>query len=149
MNVSTRRLTAQDTALAREVFTLMSEVFDEPHAPLGDAYLQCLLASEPFWVMAAFVDGMPVGGLTAHALAMTRHEATEAFIYDLAVRASHQRQGVGRALVTAFRAACAEHGIHVVLVGADDADTYALDFYRALGGEASPVTFFSFEGRRA
>jgi aminoglycoside 3-N-acetyltransferase I len=149
LDVSTRRLTAQDTTLARQLFALMAEVFGEPHVPLGDAYLQRLLASEQFWAMVALADGVPVGGLTAHGLAMTRNEATEAFIYDIAVLASHQRQGVGRALVLALRAACAEHGIHVLFVGADDADTHALDFYRAIGGEASPVTFFTFEGRHA
>ena len=149
MELTTRRLTARDSALARELFALMAEVFDEPHVPLGGAYLHRLLASEQFWAMVALVDGLPVGGLTAHGLAMTRSEATEAFIYDIAVRASHQRQGVGRALVSALRAACAEHGIHVVFVPADDADAHALDFYRALGGEASPVTFFTFEARHA
>lgn len=82
MDVTTRRLTAQDTALARQLFALMAEVFDEPHAPLGDAYLQRLLASDQFWALAALVDGVPVGGLTAHGLAMTRGEVTEAFIFE-------------------------------------------------------------------
>ena len=31
-----------------------------------------------------------------------------------------------------------------IFVPADDDDIHALDFYRALGGEESPVTFFTF-----
>jgi len=39
-------------------------------------------------------------------------------------------------------------GIHDLFVPADEDDAHALDFYRALGGVASPVTFFTF-GREA
>ena len=42
-----------------------------------------------------------MGGLTAHALPMTRSPEAELFIYDLAVRADRQRRGIGRTLVLA------------------------------------------------
>ena len=48
--------------------------------------------------------------------------------------------------MAALRKAAAAKGIQVVLVGADNDDVYALDFYRALGGLPSPVTFFTFSG---
>ena len=37
------------------------------------------------------------------------------------------------------------HGIERVFVAADDADAHALEFYRAVGGVASPVTMFVFD----
>ena len=37
------------------------------------------------------------------------------------------------------------HGIARVFVAADDADAHALEFYRAVGGVASPVTMFVFD----
>jgi aminoglycoside 3-N-acetyltransferase I len=73
---------------------------------------------------------------------MTRHERTELFIYDLAVRDDQQRRGIGRQLVEALVAEASEHGIDVVFVPADDEDTHALAFYESLGGRAAPVTMF-------
>lgn len=140
----TRRLATGDEALAGRLFTMMAEVFDEAAEPLGEAFLTALLARSSFWAFAAFVDEELVGGLTAHTLPMTRTASYEVFIYDIAVRESHQRQGVGRQLVAALRTSAREQGITDVFVAADDEDTHATDFYRSLGGAAAPVTFFSF-----
>lgn len=143
--VQLRRLSVADTALARATFTMMAEVFDEGVGVLSDAYLRDLLAREPFWALAALRDGQPVGGITAHALPMTRAEGTELFIYDLAVAPGHQRQGIGRGLVQALRTQAAAAGITVSFVPADNDDDHALEFYRALGGAPAPVTIFTFE----
>ena len=143
--ITVRRLGSSDVALARETLTLMADVFEEPHGSLSDVYVSSLLARETFWVLAALRDGRPIGGVTGHALPMTRDESTELFIYDLAVHPDHQRQGVGRALVETMRAQAATVGIRVTFVPADNDDIHALDFYRALGGEAAPVTIFTFE----
>ena len=69
---------------------------------------------------------------------------SEIFIYDIAVRADRQRQGVGRRLIGALREMAATQGIHDLFVPADDEDAHALEFYRALGATGSPVTFFAF-----
>jgi aminoglycoside 3-N-acetyltransferase I len=150
----THRLTSADVALGRRVFALLREVFEEPGSgsergaegprALGDAYLEKLLANDAFWAFAAFVGDELAGGLTAHTLPMTRDESSEVFIYDVAVHPSYQRKGVGRALIQSLRDAAAEQGIREVFVPADNEDTHALDFYRAVGGEASAVTFFGF-----
>lgn len=139
-----RRLTASERELARALFTLMAAVFEEQAGPLSDAYLDRLLRRDDFWALAAFAGDAIVGGLTAHTLPMTRAERSEIFIYDIAVRADHQRRGVGRRLVTALREEAANAGITDLFVPADDDDMHALDFYRALGGVPSPVTFFTF-----
>ena len=90
---------------------------------------------------------MIVGGLTAHTWPMTRAEQSEIFIYDIAVRKDQQRKGVGRRLVTALLESAVASGIDDVFVAADNDDSHALDFYRALGGVASPVTMFTFSSR--
>ncbi len=147
------RLGPGDVGLARRTFAMMAEVFAEDDAPgasrLSDAYLSRLLSRADFWALAAVEErtGEPVGGLTAHALPMTREEAQELFLYDLAVREDRQRTGVGRALVGGLRKLAAAEGIGVVFVPADDEDTHALDFYRAMGGEPQPVTIFTFDKR--
>jgi aminoglycoside 3-N-acetyltransferase I len=144
MAVHTRRLTIADRDLARRLFTMMAEVFEEGGQPLGDAYLDRLLGRAEFWAVAALSGDEVIGGLTAHTLPMTRSEGFEVFIFDVAVRQDHQRRGVGRRLMTALREGAAAAGVRVVFVPADNEDLHALDFYRALGGVETAATFFTF-----
>jgi aminoglycoside 3-N-acetyltransferase I len=122
----------------------MAQVFEEEHEPLSDEYVARLLAREELWILAATSGEEIVGGLTAHTLPMTRSESREIFIYDIAVHADHQRRGVGRLLMSHLTRIAGEAGIDDLFVPADDEDAHALEFYRALGGIASPVTFFTF-----
>lgn len=145
IDLDLRRLRSGDEALAAELFAMMAEVFETPNEPLGEAYLARLLARPDFWALAALEAGKPIGGVTAHELLMTRSEARELFVYDVAVRVDRQRRGVGRALFTMLRAAAAREHITTMFVPVDNEDEHALDFYRAIGGEPSPVTFFTFE----
>lgn len=142
--IQIRRLTVMDSNLARELFLLMSEVFAEECAPLGEDYLRSLLRRPDFWALAAFVDSDVVGGLTAHSLPMTRTESTELLIYDIAVRSDQQGKGIGRQLISTLREASNVAGIADVFVPVDNDDLEALEFYRALGGAPSPVTIFTF-----
>jgi aminoglycoside 3-N-acetyltransferase I len=141
-----QRLGTSDRALARAAFAMMAEVFEHPPGPLGDAYLDKLLARPELWAIAAIEQGEVVGVVTAHALAMTHSESTELFIYDLAVRTDRQRRGIGRTLMQTLITQAAAAGITVSFVPADDEDTHALDFYRAIGGEGAAVTIFTFTG---
>jgi aminoglycoside 3-N-acetyltransferase I len=142
--IEVKRLGPDDRDLAGQLFALIADVFEGHHGPLGAPYLDRLLARDEFWALAALRDAELVGGLTAHTLPMTRAESCELFIYDVAVRADVQRQGIGRALVTSLREQAKAEGVDVVFVAAENADTHALDFYSALGGDAAEVTVFTF-----
>lgn len=144
-NIVVRRLGAADVALALDTFRVMTAVFDESGGPLSAEYVGTLLCRPDFWALAALEDGTPIGGITAHVLPMTRQEARELFIYDLAVVATHQRRGVGRLLVETLCSSAAAAGISVAFVPADVEDEHAIAFYHALGGDAAPVTIFTFE----
>jgi aminoglycoside 3-N-acetyltransferase I len=139
-----QRLGSLDVESARTTFTVMAEVFAEPHSPLSDAYLAELLVRRDFWAFAATDRGTIVGGLTAHTLMMTRFEGAEVFLYDIAVVADHQRRGIGRALIEALRREALNQGISTVFVPVDDEDVEALHFYTALGGAPGKVTLFEF-----
>ncbi len=142
------RLEPDERDTARTLFALLADVFGEPHASRDDAALGELLSRPDFWALAAADDaGQLLGGLTAHRLPMTHHTGSALFIYDIAVRPDHQRRGVGHALMATLRALAAQQGITDVFVTADNEDQHALDFYRALGGEASAVTMFGFDSR--
>lgn len=147
--ITCRRLRQDDSADAQVLFTLMAEVFEEESARLPAAYLNMILTRADIWIIAAFEGDAVVGGLTGYVLPMTRQQMTELFIYDVAVRADRQRRGIGRALLWTTRAMAADQGLSSLFVPAENEDLHALDFYRALGGAASAVTFFTFACTRA
>ena len=139
----TARLMTGDRELAKKLFAMMAEVFGEEHERLSDAYVHQLLSQSTFNAIAAFDENEMIGGLTAYVLQKTTSESSELFLYDVAVRKSHQRRGVGRLLMTALRDEARNAGIEEAFVLADNEDVHALDFYRALGGRASQVTLFT------
>lgn len=143
-DLEVKRLVRGDEAVAVVMFAMMAAVFGEISEPLSEEYLEKLLGRDSFWALVAFDGADVVGGLTAHTLPMTRSPSSELFIYDLAVREDHQRQGVATRLVLELRTAAALMGIHEIFVPADNEDEDALDFYRAQGATASPVTLFTF-----
>jgi aminoglycoside 3-N-acetyltransferase I len=138
-----KRLGPGDREAARNLFALLADVFQEPYGPLSDAYIDALLARSDFWALAASADGQLIGGLTAHTLPMTRDESREIFIFDVGVHVDYRRQGVGRALLSHLRTAGKEAGIGPVFVAADVEDVEALELYRAVGAEESPVAMFT------
>jgi aminoglycoside 3-N-acetyltransferase I len=142
------RLTVEDVEQARALFITMARVFESECEPLSDAYLRQLLRRDDFWVLAAVVDGQTVGGVTAFTLPLTRVEESEIFVYDLAVLPEFHRRGVGRKLIATLRSLALSAEVADLFVAADNEDTDALDFYRAIGGSATPVTIFTFRGGR-
>ncbi len=138
-----RRLAPGERLLAREACTLLQEVFEAPPAPLDDGWLDQLLDRRDFWLMVALDAGAVHGALTAHALPMTRAMTRELFVYDLAVRAERQRQGIGRALLETTRVLAARDGLDTVFVAADLEDDHAIAFYGRIGGVAAPATIFT------
>jgi aminoglycoside 3-N-acetyltransferase I len=144
MEIKTKRLALINKEEAQSLFTTMAEVFAEDCVPLNDSYIERLLCRGEFWAVAALADGILVGGIIAHELPMTRSESSELFIYDIAVKPEYQRRGIGRRLFLALCEEASKAGIRDVFVSADDDDVHALDFYRNLGGVASPVTNFDF-----
>lgn len=143
MNIHVRRLTPADREVARQLFLMMADVFEEPGRPLSDGYLDRVLARDEFWAVAASVGNQLVGGLTAHRLPMTRVEAAELLIYDVAVHPEYQRKGIGRTLINWLLAAAEAAGIETVFVPAESEDQHAIDFYQAVGGKASEVHLFT------
>jgi aminoglycoside 3-N-acetyltransferase I len=116
---------------------------DKPGAA-GGSYLTGLLERPGFIVFAALYQHEIVGGLTAYELPMYYSEESEIYIYDIAVSASFQRKGVGKAILSALLAYCRKSGVRSVFVDADETDEHALDFYHATGGKAAGVVHFTY-----
>ena len=82
-------------------------------------YLKRLLGSEYFIALAAIRGGQVVGGLVAYELQKFEQERSEIYIYDLAVAASHRRQGIATALILELKKIGASRGADVLFVQAD------------------------------
>jgi aminoglycoside 3-N-acetyltransferase I len=99
----------------------------------GDRYLHDLLASDSFVAIAATVDGVVIGGLTAYELRKFERERSELYIYDLAVSEAHRRRGVASALIGALKPIARSRGAWVIFVQADRGDERAIELYDKLG----------------
>ncbi|TDH24275.1 GNAT family N-acetyltransferase [Segetibacter sp. 3557_3] len=108
------------------------------------AYLQQLLSREDFLVFVAMDHGEVIGGLTAYTLNQYYSTAPLVYIFDLAVSTQFQRRGIGHALIKFINDYCTSIGAEEVFVQADQADDYALDFYRATGGTPEQVVHFTY-----
>lgn len=126
-----------DLAQFEAMMTLFGEAFDEvttycenrPHR----AYVEELLASPFFIAIAALDQGKVVGGLAAYELKKFEQERSEIYIYDLAVAATHRRQGIATALIQALRRIGSARGAYVIFVQADYEDPPAIALYENLG----------------
>ena len=142
MMFSLQELGSVDLIVARELFEMWrcEEGFCKP-AP-SDESLRRLLARDDVHVVAALCHGAVIGGLTAYELEMLTEDATELFIYDVAVEKTHHRQGVGRALIEWARELCISRGLSALYVPALSNDERAVAFYHACGLTREEVAWF-------
>lgn len=129
----------------RALLRMFGDAFDEVETycnaqPTTD-YLQCLLSKEYFIVLAALKQGEVVGGLVAYELKKFEQARSEIYIYDLAVAATHRRQGIATALTQALKTIAAERGAYVIFVQADRGDEPAIALYTKLGAREEVLHF--------
>ncbi len=84
-----------------------------------------------------------VGGLVAYELPKFEQSRSELYIYDLAVRESHRRQGVATALIEHLQTIARERGAWVIFVQADtgEEDAAAIALYEKLGEREEVLHF--------
>ena len=135
--VTPRRLGPADVPLLRTLNALFGTAFADPETyraePPSDAYLEGLLAKEHVVALVALAGKEVLGGLVAYELDKFERARREVYIYDLAVRAEHRRQGVATALIEHLREIAARRGAWVVYVQADHGDDPAIALYEKLG----------------
>jgi len=139
MTLELRQLTAQDLELMDGLLAAFGQAFEDPPTYAGrrpsDDYLRKLLAGDSFIALAALKDGAVVGGIAAYQLHKFEQERSEIYLYDLAVRAAHRRQGIATALIQRLKAIAAARGAYVIFVQADTGpeDQPAIALYTRLG----------------
>jgi ribosomal protein S18 acetylase RimI-like enzyme len=126
-----------DAALMRGMLRMFGSAFEDPASYAerqpDDAYLARLLAGDSFVAIAALDGDQVVGGLAGYVLPKFEQARTEFYIYDLAVAATHRRQGIATAMIQALKPLAAARGAWVIYVQADHGDDPAIALYGKLG----------------
>ena len=134
---SIRRIASTDIDLMHGMLTMFGEAFDDAAtygaARPDRAYFERLLASDAFIALAAVKGDDVVGGLAAYTLQKFEQARSEIYIYDLAVAASHRRQGIATALIEELKTIARARGAWVIFVQADHGDDPAIALYTKLG----------------
>lgn len=145
MTVMINRLTACDSADMRALNALFAAVFAEADVyeghPPSDDYLQKTLARSDIIALTASDQSAVVGGLVAYVLTKLEQDRREIYIYDLAVKETHRRRGIARALIAEVQALAADLGAWVVYVQADQEDTPAIALYTSSGTREDVLHF--------
>ncbi|MEO9871426.1 GNAT family N-acetyltransferase [Ekhidna sp.] len=125
-------LKKDDLTSFKDLILLFVQVFEREDFSIPDsAHLEKLLKKDDFVVFCAQVDGKVVGGLTVYIQEQYYSTKPLAYIYDLAVEAQLQRQGIGKKLILAVNEYCQKHGFEEAYVPAEKEDHHAIDFYRS------------------
>ena len=133
--LSVRRLGAADEGilalLAREDADFDVAGRGSPRAPLSLEGAQAYLADTSVLHFIAELEQQVVGHLQCILLRKRAAPALEVLLYEIGVRTTHRRQGVGRALVDALEGWMKAHQLRELWVLADNPGAVA--FYRACG----------------
>lgn len=126
-----------DVGQFEAMMTLFGQAFNEIetycHNRPSQTYLQNLLTTHSFIAIAALDQGNVIGGLAAYELTKFEQERSEIYIYDLAVAASHRRQGIATAMIRELQRISFERGAYSLFVQADYSDRPAIALYEKLG----------------
>lgn len=129
------KLEPHDLMLFRNLLILFNEIFESENETIpGDLYLKSLLANPNFIVFVLMIEGNVVGGVTAYLLPKYYSEASELYLYDVAIHPDLQRQGLGRGLIETVKQYCFGHKISEAFVDAHEEDKHAFEFYQSTGG---------------
>ena len=140
-----KRLTKEDSVKFNSLIELFNLVFEEEPKIGSEANSLRLLDDNRFIAIVALADKEVVGGLTAYELPMYYSDASEIFVYDLAVKPEYQRMGGGKGLIQSLKEYCIKTRIKEFFVMAHEEDEHAIEFYRATGGKAEKVVNFVYE----
>lgn len=145
MYFSIRQLASGDVPLLRELNVLFGEAFHDSETygaePPSDAYLAGILGRDHIVALVALSRQKVVGGLVAYELDKFERVRRELYIYDLAVAATHRRQGIATALIELLREIAIERGSWVIYVQADYGDAPAIALYEKLGSREDVMHF--------
>ena len=127
--ISVRLLAPGDEDVVRELAT-----YDGPGDP------EALLADPRTLMLVAFDGERPVALVLAHELPRRHGDRAKLFVYEVDVAESHQRRGIGSALLARLAELARERAIRAGFVLTDPGNGPANALYRSAGGATESVT---------
>jgi ribosomal protein S18 acetylase RimI-like enzyme len=103
-----------------------------------------LLADPRTLLLAAFDGESPVGFVLAHELPRRWGDRSKLFVYEVDVAESHQRRGIGSALLARLAELARERGIRIGFVLTDEDNMPANALYQSAGGTSSREKMWEF-----
>ncbi|MCW3102978.1 MAG: GCN5-related N-acetyltransferase [Bacteroidetes bacterium] len=145
MNIKIEKLSTTDIEKFTELILLFEDVFEMKDFRIPPrAHLHQLLNKDDFFVFVAVLDEKVVGGLTSYIMQQYYSTAPLVYIFDLAVKREMQWKGIGKMLIAGNNEYCRSIGAEAVMVQADEADDYAIKFYRSTGATGEKVIHFDY-----
>lgn len=145
MDINIRRLDHHDIDTFISLIRLFEDVFEMKNFKMPDeSYLRQLLDRDDFFAFVAMAGNKVAGGLTSYIMHQYYAAAPLVYIFDLAVKTELQRQGIGSMLIAANNSYSKTIGAEAVMVQADKADDYAIEFYHSTGAAAEEVIHFEY-----
>jgi aminoglycoside 3-N-acetyltransferase I len=139
------RLKMPEVDLFQELVQLLNAVFEEGNTVASKNQLKKLLSKSNFHAVAAIKGNKIVGGLTAYELERYYTDKSELYIYDIAIQAELQKQGIGKALINHLKEYATQNEIEAIFVQAYSEDKQAVKFYESTIGKGEKVNDFTIE----
>jgi len=137
MTYTFHQIAVADLSLLKGLLAVFGDAFQDTETYQGavpsDLSLTALLGKPHFIALAALHAGQVVGGLAAYELEKFERARSEIYIYDLAVREDHRRQGLATGLIRTLGTIAKARGAYVMFVQADRSDDAAIRLYQSLG----------------
>ena len=131
--IAIRLLASGDEGVVRELATYYG-----PGDPEG------LLADPRTLMLVAFDGERPVGFVLAHDLPRRHGDRAKLFVYEVDVAETHQRRGIGKALLRRLAELAHERGIRTGFVLTDEDNVPANALYRSAGGTSQKDVMWEF-----
>ena len=106
-----RRLNSGDEARARDAIATLKITDNKLRRDLTADYLSHFLSRPENYLIIATDCDLPIGYLVAYLLERVDRDQTMMFLYEICVAESHQRLGVGTAMIQLLKSHCRQQRV--------------------------------------
>jgi GNAT superfamily N-acetyltransferase len=129
-----------------EKFIELRQIFAQEYGAkakvLDEQESKQLRDNRSFIAIGATVGFELIGGLAAHIVTNYYKGGNDLFIYDIVIKPSHQKMGIGRELIKFTKQFCIDHHIKEMYVAVDEKDENGLNYHRKSEGTERASSFF-------
>jgi ribosomal protein S18 acetylase RimI-like enzyme len=136
VNVKIGRLTPDDAEVAYQAITRLKISDTDLRGALKPGHLVSFLGQRQNVLIVARDEGRPVGFALAYLLDRADRERKMMLFYEIEVKPTYRRRGLGRGMVELLKQICSEEGVFKMWVYTNRSNVAACNLYRLTGGRA-------------